>query len=143
MARGTNRLRALIGALGHAVRRQRLTQRPERPAKILVLHELLLGDTLMLAPLLAALRQRYPDAEILVAARPVYAGLFAGKPYGAIALPFSERDPGALASLSKARGCDLAIIPGENRFSVLARALGAKWVVAFGGGAGRMEQPDD
>ena len=54
MARGTNRLRALIGALGHAVRRQRLTQRPERPAKILVLHELLLGDTLMLAPLLAA-----------------------------------------------------------------------------------------
>lgn len=134
MARGTNRLRALVGALGHAVRHQRLSRRPERPAKILVLHELLLGDTLMLAPLLAALRQRYPDAEILVTARPAYAGLFSGKPYGVSVLPFSERDPGALASLSKARGCDLAIIPGENRFSVLARALGAKWVVAFGGG---------
>ena len=52
------RVAQVQGALGHAVRRQRLTQRPERPAKILVLHELLLGDTLMLAPLLAALRQR-------------------------------------------------------------------------------------
>ncbi len=133
MVRGANRLRALLGALGHSLRHRRLTQRPRSPAKILVLHELLLGDTLMLAPLLAALRQRYPVAEILVTARPAYAKLFSGKPYGAIALPFSERDPGALANLAKARDCDLAIIPGENRFAVLARALGAKWIVAFGG----------
>jgi ADP-heptose:LPS heptosyltransferase len=111
-----------------------LSARPVAPAKILVLHELLLGDTLMLAPLLASLRHRYPRAEILVTARPAYAGLFSGRPYGVRVLPFSEREPAALARLSEARDCDIAIVPGENRLAIMARALGAKWVVAFAGG---------
>lgn len=134
MARGANRLRALAGAVREAIRRPRLVARPANPAKILVLHELLLGDTLMLAPLLAALRHRYPAAEILVTARPGYAGLFSGRPYGARVLPFSEREPNALERLSAARGCDIAILPGENRLAIMARALGAKWVVAYAGG---------
>jgi len=134
MARGANRLRALAGAVGQAIRHPRLAARPANPAKILVLHELLLGDTLMLAPLLAALRHRYPRAEILVTARPGYAGLFSGRPYGARVLPFSEREPNALERLSAARGCDIAILPGENRLAIMARALGAKWLVAFAGG---------
>ena len=134
MARTVNRFRALAGAVGQAIRRPRLASRPDRPAKILVLHELLLGDTLMLAPLLAALRHRYPEAEILVTARPGYAGLFSGRPYGARVLPYSEREPGALARLSEARNCDIAILPGETRLAILARALGAKWVVAYAGG---------
>jgi ADP-heptose:LPS heptosyltransferase len=99
-----------------------------------VLHELLLGDTLMLAPLLAALRRRYPVAEIFVTARPAYAGLFRGRPYGAVVLPFSEREPRAFAALSPAKGCDIAILPGENRLAAVARALGAKWLVAHAGG---------
>jgi ADP-heptose:LPS heptosyltransferase len=134
MARAANRLRALAGAVGQAIRGPRLTSRPAKPAKILVLHELLLGDTLMLAPLLAALRQRYPEAEILVTARPGYAGLFSGRPYGARVLPFTEREPGALARLSAARDCDIAILPGETRLAILARALGTKWVVGCAGG---------
>lgn len=134
MARGANRLSAIAAALRQAVRQPRLSTRPLAPAKILVLHELLLGDTLMLAPLLAALRHRYPQAEILVTARPAYAGLFSGRPYGVRVLPFSEREPAALAQLSAARDCDIAIVPGENRLAIMARALGAKWVVGFAGG---------
>jgi ADP-heptose:LPS heptosyltransferase len=134
MARGANRLRALAGAVRQAVRRPRLIARPASPAKILVLHELLLGDTLMLAPLLAALRARYPVAEILVTARPGYAALFSSRPYGTHVLPFSEREPNALALLSPALDCDIAILPGENRLAIAARALGAKWLVAFAGG---------
>lgn len=133
MSRGLNRLRALAGALLDGVRRQRLEFRPADPAKILVLHELLLGDTLMLAPLLAALRRRYPAAEIFVSVRPPYAPLFGGSPYGVKVLPFSEREPDALAALSAARNCDIAILPGENRHGVYARALGARWIVAFSG----------
>src|SRR6185436_10087833 len=133
MARGATRLRALAGAMAKAVGTSRLATRPANPAKVLVLHELLLGDTLMLAPLLAALRHRYPDAEILVTAHPAFAGLFSGRPYGAQVLPFSEHEPNALAALAPAEGCDIAILPGENRHAVTARAIGAKWIVAFAG----------
>src|SRR5471030_2763984 len=76
MARGTNRLRALVGAAMNAVRKPAPGARPLDPGKILVIHELLLGDTLMLAPLLAALRWQYPRAEVFVAANPMYAELF-------------------------------------------------------------------
>lgn len=134
MSRGANRLRALAGAARQALSRPRLDARPVNPAKILVLHELLLGDTLMLAPLLAALRSRYPVAELFITARPGYAELFGAKPYGAQVLPFSEREPDALAALSMASDCDIAILPGENRLAIAARAVGARWVVAHAGG---------
>jgi ADP-heptose:LPS heptosyltransferase len=105
--------------------------RPQRPDRIIVLHELLLGDTLMLAPLLARLRRRYPEATIFITARPEIVPLFSGMPYGVHVLPFTERDPNALRRLAVARGCDLALVPGDNRYAATARALGAKWVVAL------------
>ena len=99
-----------------------------------MLHELLLGDTLMLAPLLAALRQRYAMAEIYVTSSPAYASLFSGGPYGARVLPYSEREPDALAALAPAADCDIAVLPGDNRHSISARAIGAQWIVGFAGG---------
>jgi ADP-heptose:LPS heptosyltransferase len=134
MSRGPQRIRALFGALANAVASPRLPARPADPSRILVLHELLLGDTLMLAPLLAALRLKYPGAEIFFTAKPAYAGLFDGRPYRARALPFSEADKNAQAALSPARNCDLVILPGDNRHAVLARSIGAKWIVGFAGG---------
>lgn len=133
MSRSLNRLKALAGAAVASVRYRKLAQRPDKPSRILVLHELLLGDTLMLAPLLAGLRLRYPGAEILVTVRPGYEILFSGRPYGVTALPFSEREPDALSALAPAENPDIAILPGENRYAVFARALGAKWIVAFPG----------
>ena len=131
MSRGPNRLRAMAGALLNAVTTPRLLVRPADPQKILVLHELLLGDTLMLAALLAALRRRYASAEIFVTANPAHASLFSGKPYGVRVLPFSERNANAIDALSPASDCDLAILPGENRYAVVARAIGARWIAGF------------
>ena len=134
MPRTANRVRALAGALARALALPRTSMRPPAPRKILVLHELLLGDTLMLAPLLAALRSHYPEATLFVTSNPAYASLFSGKPYGATVLPYSERRPDALHALARARNCDLAVLPGDNRHAIAARAIGAKWIVGFAGG---------
>lgn len=98
---------------------------------MLVLHDLLLGDTLMLAALLAALRSKYPAARIYVTAAPAVVPLFSGRPYGAEALAFSERDPDTLGQLAPARNADIAFLPGETRLALNARAIGARWIVAF------------
>ena len=129
-SRALARLRALAQAASESLA-QRASARPGHPERILVLHELLLGDTLMLAPLLAQLRARHADATIFVAARREALPLFSAAPYGVVALPYSERDSNALDALALARGCDLALVPGDNRYAIVARALGARWVVAL------------
>jgi ADP-heptose:LPS heptosyltransferase len=98
---------------------------------VLVLHDLLLGDTLMLTPLLAALRARYPGARIYVTTAPAVLPLFSGRPYGVRALPFTERGADAMTQLEPARDCDIAFVPGETGLALYARALGARWVVGF------------
>ena len=131
-ARAANRWRAAAGAFFRGFSFQRRF-REENPRAILVLHQLLLGDTLMLAPLLAGLRARHPAAEIFISVKPEYAPLFSGAPYGVRALPYSENEPGALAALQAAADCDLCILPGDNRHALAARALGARWIVGFAG----------
>ena len=131
-SRGPARLR-IFGRAALGTLRRRASKRPPGPRSILVLHELLLGDTLMLAPLLAALRARYPATRILVTAPPALVTLFSGRPYGVEPIAFSERAPDALERLAPAAGCDIAFIPGDSLHAVTARALGARWVVAFAG----------
>ena len=106
---------------------------PQDPRRVLVAHQLLLGDTIMLTPLLAKLRARYPAADIAMALPPAFAPLYSSRPYGVRALPFSLRDPATYAALRKEDRFDLTVIPGDNRFSWLAQALGARWIVAFSG----------
>ncbi len=103
------------------------------PQRILVAHHLLLGDTIMLAPLLKKLRTRFPQAEIVMTCRPAFAALFEKQPYGVRAVPFDPRHVGTFAALFRVRGFDLALLPADNRFSWLARALDSRWVVAFEG----------
>jgi len=111
---------------GTAIRR-----RPHTPQRILIAHHLLLGDTIMLTPLLKKLRERFPDAEIVMTCRPALAALFAGQPYGVRAIAFNPRDVGTFWNLHRARGFDLALLPTDNRYSWLARALDSRWIVAF------------
>jgi ADP-heptose:LPS heptosyltransferase len=93
---------------------------------------LLLGDTLMLTPLLAKLRERYPRAEVVMALPDAMAPLYAGAPYGVQAIGWNPRAPAA-SPIWRQAGFDLALVPGDNRFSWLALALGSRWIVAFGG----------
>ena len=108
-------------------------RRPDAPRRILVLHHLLLGDTLMVTALLAKLRERYPAAEIVMAVHRAYAPLYAGRPYGVTAHPFDPRDVRSFTSLLAAPRFDLVILPADNRWSWLARALGARWIVGIAG----------
>ncbi len=104
-----------------------------QPRRILIAHHLLLGDTLMLTPLLAKLRQRYPEAEIVMTVAPAFAPLYATRPYGVSVAPFDPRNRATLQALWPLAGFDLALVPGDNRHSWLARALRSRWIVAFAG----------
>ncbi len=99
--------------------------------KILVAHYFLLGDTLLLAPLLAKLAVRYPDADILVMARRSVAPLFAASPYGCRVQAYDPRSFTDFRSLLAQGPFDLAYVLGDNRYAWLARAVGARWIVGF------------
>lgn len=134
-AAGFTRLVARTAILFWAVSAHafRSRARPVEPRKILVISTFLLGDTLMLAPLFAALRSRYPDAEIVLAVQSRFLPLFALRPYGVNAVALDLDD---LQSLRRLRGSgpfDLAVIPGENRNALVARAFKARWIVAIDG----------
>ena len=110
------------------------SRRPRTPPRrVLIAHHLYLGDTLMLTPLLAKLRQCYPDAEIVMTTPKAIVPLYRRRPYGVQALPYDPRDAASLCALARQPGFDLALVPGDNRYSWLARALGARWIVAFAG----------
>lgn len=105
--------------------------RLHNPGSIVVLHHLLLGDSLMLTPLLAKLRTLWPAADITFASPRALLPLYADKPFGIRALAFDPRDPKSIEGLRRSKGYDLALIPAENRYSPLAKALGARWIVGF------------
>ena len=100
-------------------------------ARILIAHDLLLGDTILLAPLLKNLARRHPDAERVLLVRPAFAALFSGRPYGISVLPFDRRDARSQRRVIASGPYDLAIVPDDNRYAWLARAAGARRVVGF------------
>jgi ADP-heptose:LPS heptosyltransferase len=91
----------------------------------------------MLTPLLAKCRERWPSADIFMTCAPSYCGLYAMRPYGVRVLAYDPRDMHSLRRLRAAAPFDLALIPGDNRYSWLARALGARWVMGFSGADAR------
>jgi len=106
---------------------------PRDPKRILIAHNLLLGDTIMLTPLLAKLRAQHPAAEIALLASPAFVPLYSANPYGVRALPYSPRISQTTHDLLEESDFDLAIAVGDNRYSWLAAAAGARHVVAHAG----------
>ena len=101
------------------------------PQRILIAHHLLLGDTLMLTPLLKKLRTRYPHADIAMTVPTAFAPIYATMPYGVRALPFDPRQ--SASALYAEAPFDLALVPGDNRYAWLAAAMRARHIVAFAG----------
>ncbi|MBV1774756.1 glycosyltransferase family 9 protein [Burkholderiaceae bacterium DAT-1] len=108
-------------------------RKPSSPKRILVLHHLLLGDSIMLTGLLASLRARFPDAELAMAMPAGLVPLYQHRPYGVEPLPFNPRDAATIRALITRPSPDWVLIPAENRYSWLARAMGARWITAFAG----------
>ena len=120
------RARTIARGLAKAATRGPRRAAPDKPRRILIAHHLLLGDTLMLTPLLAKLRQRHPDAEIVMTVAKPHAQLYAGRPYGVVAIGWDPRDPASLGPIFARPGFDLAFVPADNRHSWLALAAGAR-----------------
>src|SRR6266849_4707484 len=105
--RNAGRLRVLPRVLANRLFPRR---KPTDPKRVLIAHHLLLGDVVMLAPLLAKLRERYPQAEIAMTVRRALLPLFARRPYGVQAIPYDPRDSSTLDQLFDERPFDLALI---------------------------------
>lgn len=132
MSRLIPRLYVLGRLLGHFCQAGAWRRvRPQTPRKILVLHHLLLGDSLMLSGLLDKLQQQFPQAQRFVACPQALVPLYAERPFDIQALGWNPRTLEGLKLLFAHAPFDLVIIPAENRFSILARALGARWVTGF------------
>lgn len=128
------RTRIVLRALRNRFAPPRRRPPGEDIRRILVVHDTrMLGDALLLTPLLAKLRERHPAAEIHMIVRPSILALYRKGPCGVIPLPFDLRDAASFRGLLAHPGFDLAVIPGDNRNAWLALALGARWVVGFGG----------
>ena len=93
----------------------------------------LLGDTLMLTPLVAKLRERHPQARIVMTTQRAFVPLYAKRPYSVEAVAFDARDEATVEPLFAAGGFDVAYVTGDNRHCWLAAAAGARWIVAHAG----------
>jgi len=134
MLRMPSRLSSRLEVVPRGLLKRLLSGRRRRPAdphRILVAHQLLLGDTLMLTPMLARLRRRYPEAEIVMTVSRGHLPLYAPRPYGVVALAYDSRDPRSAKQLLELDPFDLALVPGDNRHAMLAHALGSRWVIAL------------
>lgn len=111
-------------------------KKPVSAHRILVLSHLLLGDTLMLTALLKRLHCKYPDAILTLVCQEAVVPLYQTQPYGINAIAFNPKKFSSIFYLIRhCRQYDLAFIPGDNRWSWLALAMGSRWIVAFSGGA--------
>lgn len=94
--------------------------------KILVRATNWVGDAIMSIPALCAIRQRWPDAQITILARPGVAELYNGQPFADRVMPFNaaSRSPVAMevvAASLRAEQFDCAVL--------LQNAFSAAWLV--------------
>jgi ADP-heptose:LPS heptosyltransferase len=108
-------------------------RRPAAVQRILLAHHLLLGDTLLLTPLVAKLRDRYPHAQIVLACPKAIVPLYEGRPFDVTVVPFDPRDVATVKGVIAAGPFDLGFVLGDNRHSWLALAAGCHWIIAHGG----------
>jgi len=91
MSRLSGRVRIFARALPRLALKP-LRRKPQVLKRILIAHHLLLGDTLLLTPLVAKLRTQYPDAQIVLTCPKPIVPLYAGRPFGLDVIAFDPRD---------------------------------------------------
>ena len=128
--RTTTRALVVTRALARSIERRAESAGIQR---ILIAHNLLLGDTLMLTQLLAKLRVNHPQARITLLASPSTVPIYAERPYDVRALPFTPSDSTTTRALLEEGPFDLAFVVGDNRYSWLAAAMCSRRIVAHSG----------
>ncbi len=111
-------------------RRSRAVQFPESP-DFLVIETGLVGELLVVTPVLRAIRKAYPSARVTVMARPGSAPVLVGNPAVDRLLPLSKKERGGalgmmrLASWIRAKSFDAAFVFHTSFRSALMTAMGA------------------
>lgn len=123
------RLLLRICILTLALARRPFHRRPRTVRKVLVVHHLLLGDVLCLAPLLKKIQAQYPASQRFVTCRPSFQTIFARHPYGFKALVYDPRSWSGFVRLLRNGPYDLVLVIGDNRYSWLAKAVGGLRIV--------------
>jgi ADP-heptose:LPS heptosyltransferase len=103
------------------------------PQRILIAHHLLLGDTLLLAPLMKRIHEKYPHAKKFILVKPLLVPLFENTPYHFKALSYHPKSFLDLWNIFKSGPYDLTFVAGDNRYSWLARAVGSRWSIGIAG----------
>jgi ADP-heptose:LPS heptosyltransferase len=101
------------------------------PKKILIAHDLLLGDTLLLAPLMKRIYEKYPDQKKYILVKPGFMPLYQTTPYGFKALSFNPKSFIDIWNIFFNGPYDLTFVAGDNRYSWFARAMCSRWIVGI------------
>ncbi|WP_422462349.1 glycosyltransferase family 9 protein [Endozoicomonas sp. ALB115] len=101
--------------------------------RILVIHQLLLGDAIMSTALLASLREKYPKASIDVAMPDFLVPLYSQKPYQINPISYSPKNAKSLIKLIQQKSYDIGIVLGDARYSWAAYAAGTRWIITHTG----------
>ncbi len=125
--------RSLVVTRAIARSLERRAPRQAGAPRFLIAHNLLLGDTLMLTPLLAKLRVNHPKSHITLLAAPGTVPIYETAPYGVRALPFRPASSATTRALLEEDPFDTAYVIGDNRYSWLAAAMRAARIVAHSG----------
>lgn len=133
MARLAARLQIAAACARQALVRNASATWPAATRRILIVHRLLLGDTLMLTALVKKLRAQHPQADIVLTMQRAFLPLYAGRPYGVLARAFDPHEPASVRAIIDDGPYDVGIVPGDNRHSWLAYAAGCRHIVAHAG----------
>lgn len=130
MSKFASRCRILLRAIPRLPGKFLRRRPPQQVKRILVAHNLLLGDTVMLSPLLHKLRAAYPAAEITLLCKKPFLDLFRLNPLNIKVMPWQLNDTASVSAVIRSGPWDLAFIPGDNRYAWLTLAAGTRWIVA-------------
>ena len=94
--------------------------------KILVKAPNWVGDCILATPAIAFLRSQFPDAAILIMARPMLCSLFEHNPNASGTIPFDDKkiDPEILAGVKASKFDAVVILPNSIRSAWYAKKLG-------------------
>ncbi len=121
---------ALYGLILRKKKRRGLTSNP----RIAIIAPLLIGDTLMSISLIARLRLLYPTSPISLICTEPLADLLRFGPYGIKTIAIRVKSLKSVSAIRASGPFDLGYALGENRYAMIAKAIGCSTVIALDGG---------
>lgn len=103
------------------------------PKKILICHRLLIGDVMMLFPMIARLRKNHPQAKIYLMSDSVMKEFLSFNPYDCEVIEYDGKHISHFFSLLRRGFFDVVIIPAENKLAYLSVAVGCGDIYAYEG----------